>query len=49
MLEYDRTYVSVGFHVSKTNVSLEVIICYYWYFSKINFRFQANVYVGVMI
>ena len=49
MLEYDRIYVSVGFDVSKTNASLEAVICYYWYFSKIHFRFQPNVYVGVMI
>ena len=33
-----------GFDVNKTNGSRECIICYYWYFLEINFRFQSKVY-----
>ena len=28
--------------VNKTNGSRECIICYYWYFHEINFRFQLK-------
>ena len=34
MLEYDRTDVSEGIHVNKTNASKKCNICHYWYFLK---------------
>ena len=46
MLEYDRTDVSEGIDVNKTNGSREGIICHYWYFLVINFRFQPKVCNG---
>ena len=36
--------VSERIDVNKTNSSLECIICHYWYFFKINFRFQPKLF-----
>ena len=43
MLEYDRIDVSEGINTYKIEGSCECIICHYWYFLGINFRFQPNV------
>ena len=32
--------------VNKINILLECIICHYWYFPEINFRFDPNVCSG---
>ena len=42
MLEYDEIHVSEGTDVNKTNKSRRCIICNYYYFLKINFRFQPK-------
>ena len=46
MLEYDRIDVSEGADVNTTNGSSKCIVCYYWYFLEINFRFQLEVCDG---
>ena len=38
MLEYDRTDISEGVDVNKTNLSKECDICHYWYFKDIDFK-----------
>ena len=43
MLDYDRVNVSEGSDSNKTGSSCECTICHYWYFLKINFRFQPKV------
>ena len=43
MLEYDRNYRSVGTDVNNTDGSQKCIICNYWYFFEIKFRFQPEV------
>ena len=43
MLEPDKIDVSKETDVNKTNVLHESIICHYWYFLEINFRFQPKV------
>ena len=43
MLDYDRVNVSEGSDSNKTGSSRECTICHYWYFLKINFRFQPKV------
>ena len=43
MLEYDRIEVSHGIDVKKTEGSRECIICHYWYFLYINYRYQREV------
>ena len=45
-VKYDRIDVYKGIDVSKTNGSREWIICHYWYFLVINFRFQPKVSNG---
>ena len=42
----DRTRVSEGTDTNKTDGSCECIICHYWYFLRINFRFQSKVCGG---
>ena len=43
MLEYDRIDVSEGIDTNKTDRLHECIICHYWYFLRLNFRFQSEV------
>ena len=43
MLEHNRIDVSKGIDVNKTNVLCEWIICHYWHFFEINFRFDPKV------
>ena len=43
MLEYDRIYKYEGIDVNKTDSSHECIICHYWYFPEINFKYQPKV------
>ena len=40
MLEYDRTDISEGIDVNKTNASKELDICHYWYFKDIGFKYE---------
>ena len=46
MLNYDRVDVSEEIDVHKTDKSHKCIICNYYYFSKVNFRFQPKLYDG---
>ena len=46
MLQHDRTKVYEGIDVSKTNGSRECIICQYWCFLDIKFKFQPEVCNG---
>ena len=46
MLEYHRIEVFEGIDVNKTNGSREYIICHYWYFLNISFKFQPEVCNG---
>ena len=39
VLEYDRISVSKGIDINKTGGLRESIICLYWYFFDISFRF----------
>ena len=44
MLEYDNIHMSEGSDVNKTSESRRCIICNYYYFLKVHFRFQLKVY-----
>ena len=46
MLEFDRIDVFEGIDVNKSNESRKRIISNYYYFLKINFRFQPKVSNG---
>ena len=43
MLYNDRTDVSEGISINKTNASKEYNVCHYWYFLNYSFKFQPNV------
>ena len=40
MLEYDRTYISEGIDMDKTNKSRKCDICHYWYFLDKSFNYE---------
>ena len=41
MLQYERNDVSEGIDINKPNKSKECMICYYWYFKDIGFKFLS--------
>ena len=41
MLEYERIDISEGIDVNKTNLSRKCVICHYWYFKDIGFKYQT--------
>ena len=43
MLQYERTDISEGIDFGKTNKSVECMICHYWYFKDIDFKYQPYV------
>ena len=34
---------SEGIHTNKTSLSKECMLCHYWYFKEVEFRFEAHV------
>ena len=42
-LEYGRTDLSEGIDVNKNKGLRECIICHYWFFLEVNFKFQPKV------
>ena len=39
MLKYDKTDITEGIDVDKTNKSRECMFCHYWYFLNKNFSY----------
>ena len=46
MLQYERIDISEGIDFDKTNKSVECIICHYWYFKDIGFKYRPYVCNG---
>ena len=46
MLQYDRIYVSEGIDINKTSDSKECMLCRYWYFKDVGYKFQPFVCNG---
>ena len=40
MLEYDRSDISEGIGLNRTNVAKECDFCHYWYFKDIDFKYE---------
>ena len=40
MLQYERIDVSKGIDLNKSNKSKESIICHYWYFKDIGYKYE---------
>ena len=41
MLQYDRIDVSEGININKTSKSKECMLCHYFYFKDIGYKFQS--------
>ena len=46
MLQYDRIDVSEGIDINKTSESKECMLCHYWYFKDVSYKFQPYVCNG---
>ena len=44
MLQYQRIDVSEGMDINKSNKSKQYMLCHYWYFKDIGFKFQPYAY-----
>ena len=43
MLQYERIDGSEGIDVNKTSLSKQGILCHYWYFKDVGFKFEEHV------
>ena len=43
MLQYERIYVSEGTDLNKSDKSKECVICHYWYFTDIGYKYETYV------
>ena len=46
MLQYQRIDVSDKIDVNKTSKSKESMLCHYWYFKDVGFKFEGHVWNG---
>ena len=43
MLQYEKYDVSEGIDINKTSASKECMLCHYWYFKDVGFKFEPHV------
>ena len=43
MLQYEKIDVSEGIDVNKRSTSKECLLCHYWYFKDVGFKFELHV------
>ena len=43
MLEYEKIDVSEGIDINRTNASKECMLCYYWCFKDVGYKFEPHV------
>ena len=43
MLQYEKIDVSKGIDINKTSASKKCMLCHYWYFKVVGFKFEPNV------
>ena len=46
MLQYDRIDVSEGIEINKISKSKESMLCHYWYFKEVGYKFQSHLCNG---
>ena len=46
MLQYERIYVSEGIDLNKSDKSKECMVCNYWYFKDVGYKYQPHVCNG---
>ena len=42
-MQYEKVSVSQGIDTDKTSTSKEWMLCHYWYFKNVAFKFEQNV------
>ena len=48
MLQYERIDVSEGIDVNKLGSSKECMLCHYWFFKDVGFKFKSVFVMDVM-
>ena len=43
MLQYEKIDISEGIDTNKTSASKEYMLCHYWYFKDVGFKFELHV------
>ena len=43
MLQYEKIDISEGIDANKTSASKEYMLCHYWYFKDVGFKFELHV------
>ena len=43
MLQYENISVSEGIDINKTHPSKECMLCHYWYFKDVGFKFERKI------
>ena len=43
MLQYRKIDVSKGINTNKTSLSKKCMLCHYWYFEDVGFKFEPHV------
>ena len=43
MLHFEKIDVSEGIDTNKTSASKECMLCHYWYFKDVGFKFEPHV------
>ena len=46
MMESDRINVSEGIDINRISQPKECMLCHYWYFKGVGYKFQPYVYTG---
>ena len=46
MLKYERIDISEGIDINITDASKECMLCHYWYFKDIGYKFEPHVCNG---
>ena len=43
MLQHERSNISKGIEINKTSASKECMLCHYWHFKDVGFKFETDV------
>ena len=43
MLQYEKISISEGINTNKRNPSKEFMLCHYWYFEDVGFKFEPHI------
>ena len=43
MLQYKKNDFSEGFDINKTSASKECMLCHYWYFKDVDYKFEPHI------